>query len=111
MLKTLMQSFLKDITMFECLIRNQEVYRVKKLTVDDAIKNIRYMDARRKESKAKSKRTIDEVIEGSVEPVDEDDIPDMTISRTRLEMKGHTSYLTFATFLPIEAGSAPAATE
>ncbi|CAO3680562.1 unnamed protein product [Umbelopsis ramanniana] len=104
-----------DITMFECLIRNQEVYSVKKLTVDHAIQNIRYMDARRKENKAKAKRTIDEVNEEepvcTVSPVAEDDIPDMTISRTRLEMKGHTSYLTFATFLPVEAGTAPAATE
>lgn len=101
--------------MFECLIRNQEVYSVKKLTVDHAIQNIRYMDARRKENKAKAKRTIDEVNEEepecTVSPVAEDDIPDMTISRTRLEMKGHTSYLTFATFLPVEAGTAPAATE
>jgi tRNA (adenine57-N1/adenine58-N1)-methyltransferase catalytic subunit len=102
--------------MFECLIRNQEVYSVKKLSVDHAIQNIRYMDARRKEHKAKPKRSIDEVNEeeepvSTVSPVAEDDIPDMTISRTRLEMKGHTSYLTFATFLPVEAGTAPAATE
>jgi len=102
-----------DITMFECLIRNHDVYSVKKLTVDDAIKNIRAMDAHRKDTRAnamaKHKRGIDEVEESTPKLTateDEDEAPEVTISRTRAEMKGHTSYLTFATFLPIEAGQA-----
>lgn len=108
----------KDITMYECLIRNHEVYTAKILTVDDAIKQIRVMDARRKDTKAnavaKAKRSIDEMNEeeGNETKKDEDEeeeeeVVETTISRTRLEMKGHTSYLTFATFLPIEAGQMP----
>jgi tRNA (adenine57-N1/adenine58-N1)-methyltransferase len=104
--------------MYECLIRNHEVYTAKILTVDDAIKQIRVMDARRKDTKAnavaKAKRSIDEMNEeeGSETKKDEDEeeeeeVVETTISRTRLEMKGHTSYLTFATFLPIEAGQMP----
>jgi tRNA (adenine57-N1/adenine58-N1)-methyltransferase len=104
--------------MYECLIRNHEVYTAKILTVDDAIKQIRVMDARRKDTKAnavaKAKRSIDEMNEeeGNETKKDEDEeeeeeVVETTISRTRLEMKGHTSYLTFATFLPIEAGQMP----
>jgi tRNA (adenine57-N1/adenine58-N1)-methyltransferase len=107
--------------MYECLIRNHEVYTAKILTVDDAIKQIRVMDARRKDTKAnavaKAKRSIDEMNEeeGSEtkknedeeEEEEEEEVVETTISRTRLEMKGHTSYLTFATFLPIEAGQMP----
>ncbi|CAM0138025.1 tRNA (adenine-N(1)-)-methyltransferase catalytic subunit trm61 [Umbelopsis sp. WA50703] len=100
-----------DITMFECLIRNYDVQPIKKLTVEDAINNIRAMDAKRRDpqanAEAKAKRRRNE-FDSTDKEIEENDAAEMIVSRTRAEMKGHTSYLTFATFLPIEAVQAPA---
>jgi tRNA (adenine57-N1/adenine58-N1)-methyltransferase len=97
--------------MFECLIRNYDVQPIKKLTVEDAINNIRAMDAKRRDpqanAEAKAKRRRNE-FDSTDKETEENDAAEMIVSRTRAEMKGHTSYLTFATFLPIEAVQAPA---
>lgn len=98
--------------MFECLIRNYEVHPIKKLTVQDAINSIRSMDAKRRDpqanAEAKAKRRRNEFDDDTEMDTEMDDTAEMIVSRTRTEMKGHTSYLTFATFLPVEAVQAPA---
>ncbi|ORY92166.1 tRNA methyltransferase complex GCD14 subunit-domain-containing protein [Syncephalastrum racemosum] len=65
-----------DITMFECLIRNHNVSPVQKLDFGKAITK---------------KRTLEET---------EEAVETMLVSKTPVETRGHTSYLTFATFLP-----------
>lgn len=72
---------LSDITMFECLIRNHNVTPVQKLDFGKAIHK---------------KRTLDE----TEEAVKTEEVESMLVSKTPVETRGHTSYLTFATFLP-----------
>ncbi|KAI8879778.1 tRNA methyltransferase complex GCD14 subunit [Backusella circina FSU 941] len=92
-----------EITMYECLMREHSVQPTVRLTFQEAIKDA-------KERKQKGLPTIDSVAVkrkiGKDEPAPtaqdvEDSIHLMLVSKTLGESRGHTSYLTFATFLPI----------
>lgn len=79
-----------DITMFECLIRNHNVTPVEKITFDEAIQQ-----ARKRKHEAVAGTILKEAETDVIEAVES-----MLISKTPVETRGHTSYLTFATFLP-----------
>ncbi|KAI8332357.1 tRNA methyltransferase complex GCD14 subunit-domain-containing protein [Chlamydoabsidia padenii] len=79
-----------DITMYECLIRNHDVSFIQKVSFTDAIQQAK----EKKENSANGKRKADTLLELD-ETVDK-----MLVSKTGVEARGHTSYLTFATFLP-----------
>ncbi|SAM00553.1 hypothetical protein [Absidia glauca] len=82
-----------DITMYECLIRNHDVSYIQKVSFKDAIQQAK----ERREIQASggtNKRKADTLLEL------DDTIEKMLVSKTGVEARGHTSYLTFATFLP-----------
>lgn len=80
-----------DITMYECLIRNHNVVPVEKLSFDAAIQQAR---------KRKQEAALAGTKRKEAETDATDAIETMLVSKTPLETRGHTSYLTFATFLP-----------
>ncbi|KAG1200267.1 hypothetical protein G6F35_012403 [Rhizopus arrhizus] len=91
-----------DITMYECLVKEHGVVPVQKVSFTDVVQDA-------KQRKANGKPTADSVAIkrklGRDEPVPtpqevEDSMNLMLTSRTPGETRGHTSYLTFATFLP-----------
>jgi tRNA (adenine57-N1/adenine58-N1)-methyltransferase len=96
--------------MYECLMREHAVQPTVRLTFQEAIKDA-------KERKQKGLPTVDSVAVkrkiGKDEPAPtaqdvEDSIHLMLVSKTLDESRGHTSYLTFATFLPtVSAPSSP----
>ncbi|KAF7727861.1 tRNA (adenine(58)-N(1))-methyltransferase catalytic subunit trmt61a [Apophysomyces ossiformis] len=76
----------KYITMYECLIRNHYVTPVQKLTFAEAIERAKTEPNAHKRKNAEANA--------------EDAVNTILMSKTPLETRGHTSYLTFATFLP-----------
>lgn len=96
---------LLDITMYECLIREHTVAPIQKVDFSVAIKDAQ-------DRKAKGLPSVESVAIkrklGKDEPVPtaeevEEAANLMLVSRTMGETRGHTSYLTFATFLPPSA--------
>ncbi|KAF1800571.1 tRNA methyltransferase complex GCD14 subunit-domain-containing protein [Mucor lusitanicus] len=94
-----------DITMYECLIREHTVAPIQKVDFSVAIKDAQ-------DRKAKGLPSVESVAIkrklGKDEPVPtaeevEEAANLMLVSRTMGETRGHTSYLTFATFLPPSA--------
>ncbi|CAG8533712.1 2615_t:CDS:2, partial [Dentiscutata erythropus] len=86
-----------EIKMFECLIRNQEVHTIPIYTVKDAVSKIKVQqDKKRKrnEEEASNSKAVKS-------PKIKQDPPNLYVAKTPTEAKGHTSYLTFATFLPV----------
>ncbi|KAL1920423.1 uncharacterized protein VTP21DRAFT_800 [Calcarisporiella thermophila] len=79
-----------DIVMYENLIRNHDTRSYQLLTVEDAIANIKAATRKRKreEGPKEEENKEKEVINANVTK-----LPD--------EVRGHTSYLTFATFRPV----------
>jgi tRNA A58 N-methylase Trm61 len=94
-----------DITMYECLIKEHTVQPLQKVTFQDAIKNAQDRKAKGLPSvdtvAAKRKITKEEPIPSAQEV--EESVNLMLVSKTLGETRGHTSYLTFATFLPPSA--------
>ncbi|CAO3647594.1 unnamed protein product [Mucor hiemalis] len=94
-----------DITMFECLIREHQISPLQKIKFEDAIKDAQDRKAKGlpsvENAAMKRKMTRDEPIPTPQEI--EDSIHLMLVSKTVGETRGHTSYLTFATFLPPSA--------
>jgi tRNA (adenine57-N1/adenine58-N1)-methyltransferase len=79
--------------MYECLIRNHDVSYIQKVSFKDAIQQAK----ERREIQVSggiNKRKADTLLEL------DDTIEKMLVSKTGVEARGHTSYLTFATFLP-----------
>ncbi|KAI8147817.1 tRNA methyltransferase complex GCD14 subunit-domain-containing protein [Fennellomyces sp. T-0311] len=90
-----------DITMYECLVRSHDVSPINKLDFGDAIQKA----VQKKQSRKRPLEETDEVTEAELEET----ITKMLVSRTPVDTRGHTSYLTFATFLPaIENNVSPA---
>ncbi|KAI9488550.1 1-methyladenosine methyltransferase catalytic subunit Gcd14 [Zychaea mexicana] len=87
-----------EITMYECLVRSHDVSPIKKVDFAEAIQA-----ARRKRLNSR-KRPLEDGEEGASEKVSEielsETISTMLVSKTPVDTRGHTSYLTFATFLP-----------
>ncbi|ORZ10830.1 tRNA methyltransferase complex GCD14 subunit-domain-containing protein [Absidia repens] len=79
-----------DITMYECLIRNHDVSFIQKVAFKDAIQQAK----EKKENVTLGKRKSDVILDL------DDTVEKMLVSKTNVEARGHTSYLTFATFLP-----------
>ncbi|KAI8377818.1 1-methyladenosine methyltransferase catalytic subunit Gcd14 [Radiomyces spectabilis] len=92
--KALYEHGFVDITMYECLIRNHNVTPLQKLTFTEAIeqakKNVNYKSLAGPAEKRKRNDDIDL----------DNTITQMLVSKTPVDTRGHTSYLTFATFLP-----------
>ncbi|CAO3699289.1 unnamed protein product [Rhizopus stolonifer] len=91
-----------DITMYECLIKEHGVVPVQKVSFRDVILDSK---ARKAEGKPSSEPMAVKRKLGRDEPVPsaeevENSVSLMLTSRTPGETRGHTSYLTFATFLP-----------
>ncbi|KAG2192999.1 hypothetical protein INT47_002550 [Mucor saturninus] len=91
-----------DITMYECLIREHSVAPLQKISFSDALK-----DAQERRAKGlpsvdsvaiKRKLSKDEPVPTANEIEEAANL--MLVSKTVGETRGHTSYLTFATFLP-----------
>ncbi|KAI8972679.1 1-methyladenosine methyltransferase catalytic subunit Gcd14 [Pilobolus umbonatus] len=91
-----------DITMYECLIREHAVTPVRKVTFQEAIQDAIHrkqqglptgdtVAVKRKLGKEEAPFTPEEI---------ESTLSLMVVSKTLGETRGHTSYLTFATFLP-----------
>lgn len=82
--------------MYECLVRNHNVSPIQKLSFSDAIQKAR--EKKHNAGQASKKRSSDD---GKAEDAAvAEAISTMLVSRTPHETRGHTSYLTFATFLP-----------
>ncbi|ORX53670.1 tRNA methyltransferase complex GCD14 subunit [Hesseltinella vesiculosa] len=81
-----------DITMYECLSRDHDVSSMRKITFEEAIAAAKAKEPISvREPKSKSlKRKADA----------DDTTPKYLISKAPVDCRGHTSYLTFATFLP-----------
>ena len=82
--------------MFECLIRNHDVRIIPVNTIGDAIAKERAQERKRKR--------LDPLPEDNgTNETDKDEQGDRRIaaSKTATETRGHTSYLTFGTFLPV----------
>ena len=81
--------------MYECLVRSHDVTPIKKISFEDAIQA-----ARQRQPHGK-KRPLEEEGTGNVSETElQESITTMLVSKTPTETRGHTSYLTFATFLP-----------
>src|SRR2546421_262172 len=89
-----------EIKMYECLIRNHEVKTIPIYTVADAVASIKA-----EQSKKRRRRDQDdddsEALTAATSSEARQDPPNLYVSKTPNETKGHTSYMTFATFLPI----------
>ncbi|OZJ03332.1 hypothetical protein BZG36_04227 [Bifiguratus adelaidae] len=106
-----------DITMYECLSRPHDVKGYRILTVDDAIRQAKEKEAERErvrqENFLKRKRERDGDTTGEADTSSGTPTPKMDtveeqaemvpVSKTTTETHGHTSFLTFATFLPVQA--------
>ncbi|KAI9310564.1 tRNA methyltransferase complex GCD14 subunit-domain-containing protein [Dichotomocladium elegans] len=76
-----------DITMYECLVKSYDLQPIRKITFEEAIER-----AKQKLDILPKKRAADE---------DNNDWgTTVFVTKTPAETRGHTSYLTFATFLP-----------
>ncbi|RHZ77581.1 hypothetical protein Glove_174g134 [Diversispora epigaea] len=85
-----------EIKMFECLIRNQEVHTIPIYTVKDAVSKIKAQ-----QEKKRKRREQDGEKDHTTKSQHKQEPPNLSVSKTPTEARGHTSYLTFATFLPI----------
>ncbi|CAO3649980.1 unnamed protein product [Cunninghamella blakesleeana] len=102
-----------DITMFECLIREHDTAFVGKISFQEAIRigkekwnktfnkkeeenndndEKKNNDNKGSNRKRRSDNDIENIVDEAIEKI--------VVSKTRIEARGHTSYLTFATFLP-----------
>ena len=89
-------AFFLDITMYECLVRSHDVTPIKKISFEDAIQA-----ARQRQPHGKKRHLEEEEGTGKVSETElQESITTMLVSKTLTETRGHTSYLTFATFLP-----------
>ncbi|CAG8520720.1 10373_t:CDS:2 [Paraglomus brasilianum] len=88
-----------EIQMFECLVRTHDVHTIPVYTISDAVAKLKVQQAK------KRKRVSDdedrEMVPEQSKQEGKSDPPNLYVSRTTRETKGHTSYLTFATFLPV----------
>ena len=81
--------------MYECLVRSYDLMPTRKVTFEEAIE------------KAKSSQGVLPKKRSS-EEVNEENDNKVWITKTPVDTRGHTSYLTFATFLPaIDTNLAP----
>ncbi|CAG8629822.1 1184_t:CDS:2 [Racocetra fulgida] len=99
---------LSDITTIECRdvykdgfgitdLVHAEVHTIPIYTVKDAVSKIKVQqDKKRKRSEEESSNS-----KAAKSPKIKQDPPNLYVSKTPTEAKGHTSYLTFATFLPV----------
>ncbi|KAI9263149.1 1-methyladenosine methyltransferase catalytic subunit Gcd14 [Phascolomyces articulosus] len=97
-----------DITMYECLVRSHDVTPIKKIDFADAIKAARQRQQHGKKRPLEDGEENEKVSEAELTET----ISTMLVSKTPQETRGHTSYLTFATFLPaIENNLEPSAAD
>ncbi|RCH87588.1 tRNA (adenine-N(1)-)-methyltransferase catalytic subunit trm61 [Rhizopus azygosporus] len=95
-----------EITMYECLMKEHMVVPVQKLSFQDLIQEAKQKKLNGKDGSSVTvpvKRRLgkDEPIPTAEEVEESNQL--MLTSRTPGETRGHTSYLTFATFLPSTA--------
>jgi len=86
--------------MYECLIREHEIKTIPVYTVADAVNKIKVQQ----DKKRKRKEDRDEQDNANSDnklSKSKQDPTNLYVSKTPNEIKGHTSYLTFATFLPV----------
>ncbi|KAI8069509.1 tRNA methyltransferase complex GCD14 subunit-domain-containing protein [Gongronella butleri] len=81
-----------DITMFECLMREHNTVAVNKITMDEAIAAAKVKMARNKANEPRAA--------GRKRKAEDDTTEKTIVTKTGVDCRGHTSYLTFATFLP-----------
>jgi tRNA (adenine57-N1/adenine58-N1)-methyltransferase len=88
--------------MYECLIREHTIAPLQKISFKDAIKNAKERKAQGlpavENSAVKRKLGREEPVPTAEEIEEAANL--MLVSKTLGETRGHTSYLTFATFLP-----------
>ncbi|RCI06654.1 tRNA (adenine-N(1)-)-methyltransferase catalytic subunit trm61 [Rhizopus stolonifer] len=90
-----------EITMYECLIREHTVIPYSKISFSDAVQDAKAKRFSPENTPVKRKLGKDEPVPTPEEI--QDSVNLMLVSRTLGETRGHTSYLTFATFLPPSA--------
>ncbi|CAG8528295.1 11594_t:CDS:2 [Ambispora leptoticha] len=102
-----------EIKMFECLLRYHEVKTIPIYTVTDAVASIKTQQAKKRKHKEQEddNEISDELIIASSSndssgvssnsKVKQAPPPNLYVSKTPTETKGHTSYMTFATYLPV----------
>ncbi|CAG8575013.1 9977_t:CDS:2 [Funneliformis caledonium] len=89
-----------EIKMYECLMREHEIKTIPIYTVTDAVNKIKLQqDKKRKRKEDRDEQ--DNANADSQVSKSKQDPPNLYVSKTPNEVKGHTSYLTFATFLPV----------
>lgn len=89
-----------DITMYECLIREHTITPLQKFDFSAAMKDAQERKAKGLPSSDNmaTKRKLADSIATNQDIEDSTNL--MLVSKTLGETRGHTSYLTFATFLP-----------
>lgn len=98
--------------MFECLIREHDTAIVGKISFQEAIKKGKEKLNKNNNNKKEGQENEDDDnnnnkgtnrkrrSDNETENIVDETIEKMVVSKTRIEARGHTSYLTFATFLP-----------
>ncbi|KAG9296195.1 hypothetical protein G9A89_014787 [Geosiphon pyriformis] len=89
-----------EIKMFECLVRHHEVKTIPIYTVADAVESIKAQQAKKRKRKGHDDE-VESISEIKTNVETRKDPPNLYVSKTPNETKGHTSYMTFATFLPV----------
>ncbi|KAI0243905.1 hypothetical protein L0F63_006121, partial [Massospora cicadina] len=91
------------ISTFECLTRGYEVKAAAMPTLDDVLENLKVKISKRLADKcnsdSKNKRSITDNGEGD-SPVSTRILKTLPVSKPVLDLRGHTSYLTFAVLPP-----------
>ncbi|KAK9761870.1 tRNA (adenine-N(1)-)-methyltransferase catalytic subunit trm61 [Basidiobolus ranarum] len=90
-----------DITMYEVLMKNHEVRTVPALTVADAIASTKVNLSKKRKSREEYQKIAEAIKAGEIQETPTiREISTMHVSKPATEVRGHTSYLTFATFIP-----------
>ncbi|GES75838.1 tRNA (adenine(58)-N(1))-methyltransferase catalytic subunit TRMT61A-like [Rhizophagus clarus] len=84
-----------EIKMYECLMREHDVKTIPVYTVADAVNKIKVQQEKKRKRKDQNEQDDDNSSKSKQDP------PNLYVTKTPNEAKGHTSYLTFATFLPV----------
>ncbi|ORX96613.1 tRNA methyltransferase complex GCD14 subunit [Basidiobolus meristosporus CBS 931.73] len=91
-----------EIKMYEVLMKNHEVRTMSAPTVADAIASTKLILSKKRKSREESQKLEEAANANEAEEVPTlREIPTMTVSKPAAEVRGHTSYLTFATFIPV----------
>jgi tRNA (adenine57-N1/adenine58-N1)-methyltransferase catalytic subunit len=85
-----------EIQMFECLVRTHDVHTIPVYTISNVVAKLKAQAARKRKRVSDDENDLEQS-----KQEEKSDPPNLYVSRTTRETRGHTSYLTFATFLPV----------